>query len=72
MTNKQQIEMARNHLKNGNEHAYIRLMKSMLRASMSTRTTNQIHKALADDNMRDQVCDEMLGEQLAELFCLND
>jgi len=51
MTNAKQIELARKHLAAGNKQSYIRLMQSMLRASMSQRTTNQIKKALLEDNI---------------------
>ena len=70
MTNKQQIELARKHLAVGNRQSYTRLMQSMLRASRSKRTTNQIHKALDQDNMRNEVLDNLLGQEIHKLFNL--
>ena len=51
MTNAKQIEMARKHLNTGNVESYKRIMSSMIRSSMSARTTNQVLKALEQDGV---------------------
>jgi len=51
MTNKQLIQHARRYLANGLTDQYKVIMAGMLRASMSTRTTNAINKALQEDGV---------------------
>ena len=51
MTNKRNIEIARQHLASGNKEAYIKLMTAGIRAAMSERTVNDFKKAMKQDGL---------------------
>lgn len=52
MTNARLIEHARLHLVTNNKQAYLKAMQGLIRSSMSTRTTNQIKKAMLEDGYK--------------------
>ncbi|MCR4524640.1 hypothetical protein [Bosea sp. 47.2.35] len=80
MTNARTIELARQHLRNGAYGAYARILSGAIRASLSSRTTNAIRAAIAEDEMErlflnyasgcpsadEQACDTL--SQMVELF----